>query len=163
MKKILMYLFWPNANVVEISFDNYGNTDARIIVEHLNMANGINFSKGKLVVNEPTLGIVNVYEWDQIKNPVLKKSIKLEMIADNINFDKEGNLLVGGWMGPLLNSIKKNHNMKSMIVEIDKDTLAPTKTIFYDIEGKYSVSSAAKFEDSFWIGSPTRPLLICKK
>ena len=35
-------------------------------------------------------------------------------------------------MGPLWNSIKKNHNMKSMAVEIDGNSLEPVKTLFYD-------------------------------
>jgi hypothetical protein len=130
----------------------------------LNMANGINYQNSRLVVNEPTFGIVNVYEWNfQSENlPVLEKSVKILMIADNVNFEKNGDMLIGGWMGPLMNSIRKNHNMKSMIVKIDKDNLEPVETIFYDLEGQYSVSSADEYDNSFWIGSPTRPLLLCK-
>jgi hypothetical protein len=92
------------------------------------------------------------------------KAIKLEMIADNINFDDNSNLIVGGWMGPLLNSLSKKHDMMSMVVEIDGKSLEPVKTVFHDIDGKFSVASAAKYKDNqVWMGSPTNSLLFCKK
>lgn len=165
VKKVIMYLFVRNGNVVEISFKNENITDSRIVLSGLTMANGVNYQNGRLVVNEPTNGVVNVYDWHSFEvAPELVKTIKLEMIADNINFDDDGSLIVAGWMGPLLNSLLKKHEMMSMVVEIDGKSLEPVKTLFHDVDGEFSVSSAAKYkENQVWIGSPTNSLLFCEK
>jgi len=164
LRKLIMYLFVPNGNVVEISFENEKITKSRIILSGLTMANGVNYHNGRLVVNEPTNGVVKVFDWRNFEEkPKLVKAIKLEMIADNINFDDNGNLIVGGWMGPLLNTLLKKHDMMSIVVEIDGNSFEPVKTLLHDLSGEFSVGSAAKYKDQVWIGSPTNSLLFCEK
>lgn len=126
------------------------------------MANGINYLNNRLVVNEPTFGYVNVYDYDLKDPPSHLKTVKLPMIADNVNFDNDGSMLVGGWMGPLWNSIRKRHDMMSNVVKIDGDSLEPVETLFHDLSGEYSVSTAILYGDEAWFGSPTRPALYCK-
>lgn len=163
-KRFYMDMIIGDANVIVVDFDeNAKVTKSEVLIDGLNMANGINYENGRLVVNEPTFGLVHVYKWDQVKAPVLEKSIQIVMIADNVNFDAEGNLLVAGWMDPLSNSHTGDNNIKSIAIVIDGQTLEPKNTIFYDIEGKHSFTSAARFNDDYWMGSASRPLLLCQK